>query len=449
MPRVGRRLSLLLLLSTVHGLSNTTIFPDLATSQSDGGHWLSLPPGDGVAVSGVNRLGIPGLPLPSLLSSLLGPQPIATPGAPLPVPTVAQASPTVPQGPQLTPQIGDAGVLGGLLSALNTLLSPIASLADAVPVPPLPLPVSQPDFSSLASLDLAPLSLVPQLVSEILPLIPQLSTDLPEAIPLLANLESILDAELAAGVPQVGILTSAIAAEVTALEGQIFSGTSLAVAAVPVLTVELPSLTMALPVASELSALSRLSEIPLSELPEVLSQIVDPLNVELVSSVVGAIVSTLDSMVLNSEVQSLADAVTVVGGSSEMLVTQEWCSQLTVVDGNVVMASAPCNEALNTAVPEPTINSAPHFTDVPFAGLTITNSHSPAVTFLPPQPSQPQVQQTSSPAAPIIPNPAPSPPQVQQTSTPAAPIIPTPAPITITATVTQLSTITTCSPTSL
>ncbi|KAK4180978.1 hypothetical protein QBC36DRAFT_351301 [Triangularia setosa] len=373
MPAVGRCSSLLFLLSTAHGPSNTTILLDLSTAQSDDGHWSPLPPSNRVVISEVNRLCIFSLPLPILLSFLLSPTPIATPGAPLPVPTAARGSPSTPQGntysPQLTPQIGDAGILGGLFWALNISLSLVASLADVVPILPLPLPVSPPDFSSLASSDLASLSSVPPLVSE------HGST---RSNPPFSEFGIDPDVELAAGVPRVGVLTLAIAAEVMALVGETFSGTSLAVAAVPALTVELPSLTMAIPVASGLSELPQLLEIPLSELLEVLSQIVGPSNVELVSSVIGVIASTLDGVVLSSEVQSLADAVTVVGGSSEMLVTQEWCSWLIMVDGNVVVASTLYNASQNTAMPEPTADSAPYFTDVPFAGLTIPNLHTPS-----------------------------------------------------------------------
>lgn len=475
-----RLLSFFCLLSTAVGLTNSsTTTTSSFLSSSDNGAIVLQP----------NRMGIPGLdlPLPNLLSSILGSKPTTSPATPQVTPFFPQST-TPNAAVPATQQNGNPGVLGGLLSALGGLLPPVTNIVPAVPTINLPVPGAEPtsgngdalgelltalggvlgpltdlpnilppvvsitappsltqlvaggDSGALGALlsglepiisaltdlpnvatsvpnpaaipasaiiPLEPLLTVlseilsapaeigglatelpqvlpplvpiltqlPALISEIIPEIPQLTTELPVLMPLLDSLESILNSNLAAVVPQVADLTSAFAAEVSALSGQVFSGTSLAIAQIPVLTVDLSSISVPVPIpsdiVSQLSGVTLPSKAPLSELAADLANLVGPANTGLVEEIVEALAATLDNVVLGNDISSLVQ-VTVAAGSTTSVVTEEWCSKLSMIGGSLVMVSVTCGPTVATTVSVPASSAAAPvtvtpFTDVPFA----------------------------------------------------------------------------------
>ncbi|KAK3690138.1 hypothetical protein B0T22DRAFT_188468 [Podospora appendiculata] len=314
--------------------------------------------GNGAAASGVASTAasptgpIPVSPLVSILSSLLSgtsvitpstttsPGNAPTPNVPIPVPTSLAG---LTSSPSPSPAMSPSSPLPDLTSASTIRLADpsaiVASLTALLPTAPLPT------------------ALIPVLVSEIMPLISSLGTDLPVVEPLLTSLESMLVSEVTAGDPGVGSLTALIASEVASLTQETFSGSSTVTTGVPVMSLELPCQTISVPIPmsllSQLSGLSLPTGAPLSQLAATLSAVVGPANSGLVGSIVGAIASTLDSMVLNSEVSNLVSEATVAAGSVASTVTQEWCSMLSMVGGTMVTVSVSCgSSSANTLLSE-------------------------------------------------------------------------------------------------
>jgi len=347
-------------------ISNVTTGLDSGTQGLSNTEWV--PPGK-TAGFHAQPQGIPGLSVGGLLSSLLHPPP--TPVAALP-PASQQLAATANTA-QVGQSGGDGG-LGALISVLGAILNPQPSPADAAPsasnpsggLPAVPIPLD-PLVSALSSIlsfaspqnppapggngllppavpSLIPtpgggLSLQPALPSVTLPL-PGI-TDVTPAItvgasptpglaPLLtaASLPiSDIPALISEITSQAGSLSAIIASEIASLTNQVFSAASEILTEVPVLSIELPSLTIAVPVPtgllSDLSNGPLPTDVPLSQLAATLSDIVGPGNAGLVSSIVGAVVSTLDNIVLSSQVSNLISEATVAAGAMLSAVTQE------------------------------------------------------------------------------------------------------------------------------
>ncbi|KAK3320174.1 hypothetical protein B0T19DRAFT_283023 [Cercophora scortea] len=335
---------------------------------------------------------IPVSPLVSIISSMLSgvstitpstaasPGTLPTPNAPIPIPTSLTGSTLTPSP---SPAMSLSSPLPDVTSAASTtgsadLSAVVASLTALLPTAPLPT------------------ALIPVLVSEITPLISSLGTDLPAVEPLLASLESMLVSEVTSGDSAVESLTALIASQVASLTQETFSGSTLVTAEVPVMSLELPSQTIPVPIPmsllSQLSGLSLPTGAPLSELAATLSSIVGPANSGLVGSIVGAIASTLDSMVLNSEVSNIISEATVAAGSVASAVTQEWCSMLSMVGGTMVTVSVPCgsssastllSEGPNSVISPPSPASASATTTGTAPAVTVTVFVLPSSTSSP------------------------------------------------------------------
>ncbi|KAK4187469.1 hypothetical protein QBC35DRAFT_232960 [Podospora australis] len=456
MPPAARFLLVFLFFaSIVHGLDNDASYVNSITKPDlDATEQTRSPPTDGAVVLTPNKMGNPGLSIPKLLSSLLSLQPPVTTTV-TSVPTSNPAIPATPIGgpgplspllagldsilspllnlPGLVPSTlastgslptsqaervgssGDTGGLGGLFSGaaadpLNILptalvpLEPIVSVLSSLlsridtpgpqdillPLVPIPtslpsvpaalstLPVSGipdivPALTALPPVDIAPFALLPSLVSAIEPLLPQLITELPADITLLAGLESVLNADLEAIVPsQLHALTSAIAEEINVLSGHTFSAGSLTITDASVVTVDLPFITLTVPVSSVL--------------------------------------------------------------------TDDCCSVLSMVSGTMVMVSVSCGSTASTtpAVTTVTIPTSP--SSVP-ASTTPAVPPTITVPFGEPATSSPQSLSTATTAT--------AAPQRTLSTIAPGPQASLPLPATVTITVVEISTVTTCSPTSL
>ncbi|KAK0713901.1 hypothetical protein B0T26DRAFT_379639 [Lasiosphaeria miniovina] len=414
MPIVAHFCTFLALIPLSYGLNvpasfgNVTNTTSITTAAPGPPQDRSLPM-DRAIILEPNRMGIPGLSIiPALLSSFFNGRPTTT----TVMPTLSSQVLTSGglQAPSAVPDQTSSGLnsgspspagLGGVLSALNTILSPLTNQPNAAPLstanpvgtlvsilesvlsvpvadsslslsvaegptsplspvppttslmgsavpllptppislpPPLPsLTITLPSVAGNPSILQALTALLPStppaasaiapLVSEVTPLIPLLGTLLPSAMPFLTPLESMLSSQLSAAAPGVGSLAAVIASQVASLTQQVFSSTSVLTTDVPIMSVELPTITIPVPIATtlapQLSGLTLPTNAPLSVLAATLSTIIGSGNPGLVSSIVGAIVSTLDSMILSGQVNSLISAATVAGGSVLSQVTRE------------------------------------------------------------------------------------------------------------------------------
>ncbi|KAK0610549.1 hypothetical protein B0T17DRAFT_117967 [Bombardia bombarda] len=243
------------------------------------------------------------------------------------------------------------------------------------------LPAAVPLSALLPSITV-PTAVIPALASDLGPLISQLGSNLPSAMPVLMSLGSMLNSEASgAAIPEVQSLTALIASEVASLTQEVLSATVLVPTVLPVMSLELPSSTIAIPVptslAEQLAGLSLPTGAPLSELAATLSGIVGSDNSGLIDSIVGAIVSTLDGMVLSSQVNSLNSligGIPVAAGSVISAVTQEFCSQLSMVGGSMITIAVPCDSGstATTSSGDSSAGASPVFPGAMSASVTIT-----------------------------------------------------------------------------
>ncbi|KAK0611059.1 hypothetical protein B0T14DRAFT_570983 [Immersiella caudata] len=270
--------------------------------------------------------GSPAAPLPigplvSALSSLLSVASGDTPAVPgsggLLPPVVPTILPTPDGGVSLQP----------LLSAPSSIALPLPGLTGLTPIATV-VPTELSGLVPSVTPASLPLSDIPALISEITAMLPTIGDQLPSVMPFLTPLESVISSELAAAIPQAKSLSDIISSAMASLTSQVFSAVSAIPTEMPVMSVKLPSLTFAVPVPtnllSDLANAPLPTNVPLSQLAAKLSSIIGPGSPGLASSIVEAVVSTLDGLVLSSQMNELISEATVAAGTIVSVVTQAY-----------------------------------------------------------------------------------------------------------------------------